>query len=104
MLYDPKWDRDSLVGLRDWLARQPASTSYNWSSCENCVVGRYLTAHGRSSLDYNEWINDVPGATMAVPSCFADFAIAGGRQNMTYGRALENLDNWLAKYADTLVA
>ena len=40
MLFNPKWDFNSLVGLRDWLAKQPADETYNWSLCKQWVVGR----------------------------------------------------------------
>ena len=52
MLHDPKWDIYTLVGLRDWLAQQPADGTYRWASCHDCVVGKYLTAHEINSSIY----------------------------------------------------
>jgi hypothetical protein len=93
MLYNPRWERDSLAGLRNWLARQPADERYAWSSCQHCVVGKYLEAHGVSHLDYCDWCHAVPGAGQAVP---ASFSTVWGEPN-TMGRALERLDAWMAE-------
>ncbi len=97
MLQNPQWDYHTLVGLRDWLARQPADTPYTWSSCHDCVVGKYLEAHGHPTGLYSIWIQSTPGADRAVPECFADYAFGGGRQPMTLGTALNKLDAWMAK-------
>ena len=89
MLFNPTWDFHSLVGLRDWLAKQPADETYNWALCRACVVGKYLAAHGESSWMYGIWIERTPGATRAVVECFSDHA--------TMGAALVKLDAWLTK-------
>ena len=89
MLFNPKWDMYSLVGLRDWLAKQPADDVYMWSTCKTCVVGKYLAAHGEGSFMYAFWCDRTPGAQLAVVECFAD--------GKTMGEALVRLDAWLAK-------
>ncbi len=102
MLYNPKWDRNSLIGLRDWLAQQPADKPYNWSSCKTCVVGMYLEDMGETHMRYAMWCSETPGAVIAVPKCFGSgWNVDGSRRHapMTLGEALENLDNWLAKNA-----
>ena len=99
MLWDPKNDFYTLYGLRDWIAKQPADQEYNWSKCETCVVGKYLEAHGELPSLYSRWIEQTPGASRAVPVCFADFAgFSGGRKSMTMGDALRNLDAYMAKH------
>jgi hypothetical protein len=97
MLWDPKNDFHTLYGLRDWLAKQPADQEYTWSHCQDCVVGKYLKAHGESPELYAEWIERTPGAGLAIHECFADFSRFGGRQRMTMGDALKNLDAYMAK-------
>ena len=94
MLYDPKWERDSLAGLRNWLAKQPADEVYHWYNCRDCVVGKYLEAHGVSHQEYSIWIQKVPGAATAAVACFAT---AEWSDPGTMGRALEKLDAWMAK-------
>jgi hypothetical protein len=102
MLYDPKWDKNSLIGLRDWLAQQPADTPYTWSSCKTCVVGMYLEAMGDTHLRYPMWCSETPGAHMAVAECFSDMGRGAlGRVPMTLGDALANLDKWLAAHPVT---
>jgi hypothetical protein len=97
MLQNPQWDFHSLVGLRDWLAKQPADEPYDWSSCERCVVGKYLAGHGELTSLYGSWIRDTPGASRAVPKCFSDYTGFGGRQPMTLGNALKELDAYMAE-------
>jgi hypothetical protein len=98
MLFDPKWDRNSLTGLRDWLATQDPDQEYVWHSCQGCVVGRFLRAQGKESVNYSEWVNDTPGAAFAVGECFSDYGPSGGRETTTLGMALKRLDAWMLAY------
>ena len=93
MLYDPKWERDSLVGLRNWLAKQPADDQYQWHSCATCVVGKYLKAQGISPMEYATWCDNVPGAKRAIPESFSTGWL--NKEQNTMGRALERLDAWM---------
>jgi hypothetical protein len=107
MLYDPKWDHNSLTGLRDWLATQNPEEVYRWHDCRNCAVGKYLTAHGVDpGLNYSFWIENTPGANAAVHKCFPPkdgpilchwhaAAKGGGRETTTLGGALKRLDAWM---------
>lgn len=97
MLQNPQWDFHSLIGLRDWIAKQPADQVYDWSKCHACVVGKYLIAHGHNPVNYSVWIVRTPGADAAVPHCFHDFDGHGGRRTTTMGEALQRLDAWIAK-------
>ena len=99
MLFNPRWDLYSLVGLRDWLAKQPAGETYVWSTCKTCVVGQYLAAHGEDSWMYGTWIERTPGAQRAVFECFSDLAQEYGRSKATMGDALVRLDAWLVENA-----
>lgn len=90
MLHDPKWDIDSLVGLRDWLAKQPADGVYYWPDCERCVVGQYLAAHGHTHRRYSEW------CTKADPGGLVAHSFS--KEN-TFGAALRNLDANMAVVA-----
>jgi hypothetical protein len=96
MLWDPKNDFHTLYGLRDWLAKQPADETYDWSSCDKCVVGKYLAGHGEIPQLYTQWCKQTPGAARAVPECFSDYAGNGERRPMTLGDALKNLDAYMA--------
>ena len=87
MLHDPKWDVYSLVGLRDWLAQQPAEGTYNWESCYDCVVGKYLTAHQVAPSFYSIW------CTQADPRNFVAQAFS---REKTFGAALQSLDRLMA--------
>lgn len=52
MLYNPKWlpetkpDVFSLESLIAWLEMQPADTKYDWYNINDCLMCRYLQAHG----------------------------------------------------------
>jgi hypothetical protein len=51
MLWNKDWEKThikadpfSLESLIAWVEKQPADTSYNWDSCEDCLVGQYVRA------------------------------------------------------------
>ena len=88
MLHDPKWDVYSLVGLRDWLAQQPADGMYYWPSCRDCVVGKYLESHQIGPAMYSVW------CTQADPRGLVARAFS---KEHTFGAALQNLDRLMAE-------
>jgi hypothetical protein len=87
MLYNQEWDFYSLVGLRNWLARQPEDREYYWSHCDTCVIGKYLAENGHDWGEYRKWVERA-NAAVAAYACFSNVR--------TFGRALANLDKWIA--------
>jgi hypothetical protein len=96
MLFDPKWEVEvkvdpfSLEGLVAWLEKQPAPTEYDWDSCEECLVGKYVSAITGS---------DTPSGEVIYRELFPDldtyFAVAA-KAPFTFGAALERARSSLA--------
>lgn len=48
MLYNPKWEKPSLEGFKDWLASQDPKIEFDYLNCGSCSVGQYLASLGTS--------------------------------------------------------
>ena len=46
MLFDPKWERNSLLGLISWLETQDPNTEYVFTHSCDCLITRYCVAMG----------------------------------------------------------
>lgn len=72
----------SLDGLIAWLEHQPGERTYNWASCDRCLVAQYLRAVTGKPHPKNEWI-----FSNALGRHWGYFDIAGERP-YTFGAAL----------------
>jgi hypothetical protein len=94
MLFDPKWDRNSLDGLIAWLLTQDPCTEYGFLRCGDCLIARYAGAMG---IRLNEMSAELFAIYCGVdPGCIAigDMNIVRDRcipalKMDTYGAALE---------------
>jgi len=58
----------SLEGLLAWLETQPGETEYNFSVVEDCLITRYLTAHGYDWGSYPQFTNGYTRCRVAASS------------------------------------
>jgi hypothetical protein len=101
VLYDPKWEKQAeqkadpltLGALIAWLEQQPADDEYCYFSHGNCLLAKYLTAHGFKNVrlggDYYRHGETPEAANKTrhkLPRAFEDIAV---EMPHTFGTALE---------------
>jgi len=86
MLYDKRWQTNTVESLIWWLEQQPAKSRYIYEDRDNCLLCQYYKAHGidaGSMSASNYWVDR---QEYQLPEHFNDVAIAGRK---TFGAALQ---------------
>lgn len=84
----------SFAALMSWLRAQDPSTEYEWASCCDCLVGRYLSENNIDRVAVSRFSELFDGDHDAY------MAIARGnnfKTGHTYGEALARAEAWLNK-------
>ena len=77
----------------EWIGRQNPHARYQYSSCRNCLIARYLKFRGFSDVHVEENFVLLNGTLKMLPK-YWNF-IAGGK-GYTYGQALKRAELHLA--------
>lgn len=91
MLFDPKWDIDSLQSLIAWLEEQDPDGAYEYRNSLECLLCRYYRAKGvrvwrMQTCEYSIFSDS---EVRKLPRHFNAIAVGDGELWSTFGAALE---------------